>query len=220
MKLYWSPRSPFVRKVLIVLSEGGLSEKVERVQSVVALAAPPNLDVLKDNPLGKIPVLVTADGALFDSRVICEYLDTISGTGLFPTAIVPRMQALRWQSLADGMTDILLLWRYELNRAGGPWSEVCRGYETKIRATMARLEAEAQALAAAPFSIGHISIVCALGQLDFRWPGSGWNDAFPALSVVHAALSDRPSVKGNPVVDDLGASAGAQHPLQFLQEKP
>src|SRR3546814_15919853 len=88
MKLHWSPRSPFVRKVMITLHEAGLVERVELVRSVVAFAAAPNPEVLADNPLGKIPALILDDGtALFDSRVICEFLDGLHDRArLFPAA--------------------------------------------------------------------------------------------------------------------------------------
>lgn len=206
MKLHWSPRSPFVRKVMIVLDEAGLNDQVERVRSVVAMASPPNPDVLSDNPLAKIPTLLTEQGmALFDSRVICEYLDYQSHAGLFPDVMDVRIQQLCWQALADGLTDILLLWRNELHRDGGPWQVVCDGYETKVKATMAQLDQEAKALSATGFGIGHVALVCALGQLDFRWSGSGWEQRFPALFTVYQDLCQRPSVAAHPIVDDAPA---------------
>ena len=108
MKLHWSPRSPFVRKVNIVLAECGLTDAVERMRSVAVFAAPPNPDILRDNPLGKIPVLITDDGRkLFDSRVICEYLIGLAGRDdLLPTDPETRFRHLRWQALGDGLTDI------------------------------------------------------------------------------------------------------------------
>ena len=100
MKLHWSPRSPFVRKVMIVLAETGLTGRVETVRSAVAMAAEPNPAVLADNPLGKIPTLVLGDGtALFDSRLICEYLaEQAPSAGLVPeeppTAALPPLARL------------------------------------------------------------------------------------------------------------------------------
>ncbi|MFD1753135.1 glutathione S-transferase N-terminal domain-containing protein [Salipiger marinus] len=90
MTLHWSPRSPYVRKVMITLHETGLLPEVALQRSVVALHLPPNAAVLADNPLGKIPALVTGDGpALFDSRVICEYLDLRAKAGFFRRSL-PR----------------------------------------------------------------------------------------------------------------------------------
>ncbi|POF32177.1 glutathione S-transferase family protein [Roseibium marinum] len=209
MKLHWSPRSPFVRKVMIALHETGLLDEVECIRSVVAVHLPPNEQVMPDNPLGKIPVLVTDEGkSVFDSRVICEYLDMKSGTGLFPVDPVARLDQLRWQALADGLTDILLIWRTELSRESGPWQAVTEGWLIKARAAMARLEKEAPALEAADFGIGHIALICALGQLDFRWSDCRWRDHFPALSELEARMAKRPSVVATAVVDDQDSGAG------------
>lgn len=209
MKLHWSPRSPFVRKVMIVLRETGLLDQVERVRSVVAVHLPPNADVLADNPLGKIPTLVTEEGTvLFDSRVICEYLNTRGEGALLPPAGAARFDQLRWQALGDGLLDILLLWRTELSRPTGPWTAVTEGWEIKVRQTMASLETQADALASSAFGIGQISILCALGQLDFRWPDTDWRAACPRLAAVEAEWGKRPSVTATAVVDDAPDGAG------------
>ncbi|MDO9526427.1 MAG: glutathione S-transferase [Gemmobacter sp.] len=209
MKLHWSPRSPFVRKVMIVLHETGLLAQVDCVRSVVAVHLPPNAAVIADNPLGKIPTLVTEDGkAVFDSRVICEYLDLRAGSGLFPSDPAARLDQLCWQALADGVTHILLVWRTELSRETGPWPAVTKGWQAKLRAAMARLEDEAPALMTAPFGIGHVAVIAAIGQLDFRWPDCAWRDHFPKLAALAAQLSSRPSVEATAVQDDEGGSAG------------
>ncbi len=151
MKLHWSPRSPFVRKVNIVLAECGLVDQVERVRSIAAFAAPPNPEILKDNPLGKIPVLITEDGQkLFDSRVICEYLILRAGReDLLPADPDVRILHLRWQALADGLTDILLLWRTERGRGDHADPVILSAFETKTRAALALLDAESADLARA-----------------------------------------------------------------------
>lgn len=203
MKLHWSPRSPFVRKVMITLHECGQLENVDLVRSVVSLSAPPNSAVLIDNPLGKIPTLITDDGdALFDSRVICEYLDIKSGRNLFPAKQDERMKHLRWQALCDGLADILLLWRIELTRQSGPWDIVTDGWQTKVRASMAVLEGEVEAFNNSEFGIGHISLICALGQLEFRWSNCDWRKHFPKLSNLEADLAKRPSINATGVKDD------------------
>lgn len=208
MQLHWSPRSPFVRKVMIVLHETGLTEQVSLVRSVVGMPLPPNQAVMADNPLGKIPTLVTAEGqALFDSRVICEYLDTLSGTGLVPDETAARMQQLTWQALGDGLTDILLLWRTELTRDSGPWEAVTSGFLAKVRATMARLEHDVPALRATRFGVGHIAVICALGQMDFRWPDCAWRTHFPTLAAWEAEMAKRPSIAANAVVNDQEGGA-------------
>ncbi|WEX08718.1 glutathione S-transferase [Chelativorans sp. AA-79] len=209
MKLHWSPRSPFVRKVMIVLHETGLQNQVECVRSVVAFAGTPNEAVLADNPLGKIPTLVLDDGgALFDSRVICEYLDGLhDGPRLFPNAGPERFRQLRWMALADGLTDILLLWRTERTRPDSAWDVLLSAFERKTRACFERLEAEAGEITTAPFGIGHAAIICALGQMDFRFQGSRWESAFPRLAAWYAEATSRPSVAATAVVDDAPAGA-------------
>lgn len=210
MKLHWSDRSPFVRKVMITLHETGLLSHVELVRSIVAIHSPPNADVLADNPLGKIPVLIADSGKpLYDSRVICEYLAGVAATDLFPVEATSRMDHLCWQALGDGLTDILLLWRTELTRETGPWTALTDGWQTKVRAAMVQLERDARTLEEAAFGIGHISVICALGQLDFRWPDCAWRDHFPALAVLEATLAQRPSVKATAIAaGDVGAGAG------------
>lgn len=209
MKLHWSPRSPFVRKVMIVLREKGMLDEVECVRSVVAFAAMPNQDLLSDNPLNKIPTLVLDDGrSLFDSRVICEYLEaTGGGPRLLPEAGDARFAQLRWQALGDGLTDVLLLWRSELTRPNGISEILPKAFESKVRAAMARLNAEADQLDSAAFGLGHVAIICALGQLDFRYLENHWRQAFPDLAKWHAKVLARPSVNATVPEDDVSPGA-------------
>ena len=218
MKLHWSPRSPFVRKVMIVAIEKGLENRLERVRSAVMLAAPPNPDVLADNPLGKIPTLVPDDApALFDSRVICEYLDGIgAGPRLIPEAFDDRITCLRWQAFGDGLTDIFLLWRTEMARGEQRSEVISDSFDAKVHASLARLETEADALRDTAFGLGHVAIVCAIGQLDFRFPDSGWKAAHPRLSAWYAEMQERPSVAETAIADDGAAAMGdVAMPLRF-----
>ena len=114
MKLHWSPRSPFVRKVMIVAHERELIDRVDCVRTVAAMTTP-HAELMRDNPLSKIPTLVLDDGtALYDSPVICEYLDALDDKPqLFPLDRKPRMLALRRQALGDGFLDLLVLARNE-----------------------------------------------------------------------------------------------------------
>ena len=171
MQLLWSPRSPFVRKVMIVLHETGLLDRVETVRAVASMANV-NPDILRHNPLGKIPVLITPHhGAIYDSPVICEYLDGLhAGVPMFPAEGSARITALRRQALGDGLLDVLLQTRNEAGRPdGAPSPTSLAGFETKVAAALTALEAEAAALAGSAFDIGHIAIGCALGYLDFRF---------------------------------------------------
>lgn len=190
---------------MIVLHETGLLDRVTCARTVVAMAAEPNPDLLPDNPLGKIPTLVLDDGrTLFDSRVIAEYLDGLhDGPKLFPADGDARFKQLRWMSLADGLTDILLLWRNERFRpAGTHYPILLTAFETKTRASFAALEREAGDLAATPFGIGQIALVCALGQMDLRYGDSGWRRAHPRLARWYDAMCERPSVRVTEIKDD------------------
>lgn len=205
MKLHWSPRSPFVRKVMIVLNETGLVDRVECVRTVVAMAAPPNPALLPDNPIAKIPTLVLDDGrTVFDSRVISEYLDTLhEGPKLFPSEAGRRFKHLRWQAFADGLTDVLLLWRNERIRPEGTQHKVViEAFETKVRHAFAAFDREASDLAAEPFGIGHIALVCTLGQMDFRFGDSNWRGGNPRLGDWYDEIRERPSVHVTEVKDD------------------
>jgi glutathione S-transferase len=201
MRLHWSSRSPFVRKVMVAAHETGLAGRIERIPTLVAPTLR-NPEVLARNPLGKIPTLVLEDGsALFDSGVICEYLDGLhAGPPLFPPAGPARIAALRWQALGTGYCDMLLLWRAERAREA-PLATMLEGFALKHAAVLAALEAEAPALAAAPFGIGHIAIGCALSYLDFRYAETEWRAGHPALAAWHAAFRARPSVQATEHVD-------------------
>lgn len=221
MKLHWSPRSPFVRKVNIVLEECNLTQQVERIRSVAVFAAPPNPDILRDNPLGKIPVLMTDDGVkLFDSRVICEYLITLSRReDLLPQDLAARFKQLRWQALGDGLTDILLLWRTERGRGESADPIILAAFETKTRAALETLENESADLSRTTFGLGHIAVICALGQLDFRYADCGWRSALPGLAGWYGAISTRPSVAATAIVnDDTGPANPADKTIAFKYE--
>ncbi|WP_313369884.1 glutathione S-transferase family protein [Achromobacter animicus] len=195
MKLHWSPRSPFVRKVMIVLEEAGIADRVTLVRTPVAMDKP-NLDLVPDNPLIKLPTLVLEDGtALYDSRVICAYLDALTGAGLLPADPRARLLAERRQALGDGFLDALLLFRQERNKPAArqtpAWLDA---FALKTRAVLAALEAEAPALQASGFDLGLIAIGCALSYMDYRFPDIAWRDGHPALAAWHARFAARPSV--------------------------
>ena len=197
MKLYWSSRSPFVRKVMIAAHELGLAERIETIAVVVALAQP-NRDVMAVNPLNKIPTLVTDDGTtVFDSSAICEYLDALGGAPrLFPSAPAARWPALRWHALGNGLLDILILWRGEQLRPEAQRSPaVLEAFALKCDATLALLEREAAELARAPVAIGHIGIAAALGYLDFRFAARPWRPGHAALASWYDAFAQRPSMR-------------------------
>lgn len=194
---------------MIVLHETGQIDRVDCVRTIVGFLRPPQADILDDNPLGKIPALVLDDGrCIFDSRVICEYLDAAhSGERLLPAEGAARIAHLRWQAFGDGITDILLLLRIEYLREHAD-PGILLGFKSKLSASFKRLELEAKELASTAFGLGQISIVCAIGQLDFRYSQSNWRAAFPALADWHSACSERASVKATAPIDD--AAPGPQ----------
>ena len=164
----------------------------------------PHVELMRDNPLGKIPTLVLEDGTvIYDSPVICEYLDTLhDGPKLFP-AWPERLTALRRLALGDGMLDIALAWLGERFRPAEKQSAPHMAlWQGKLRACVAALEQEADALAASRFDIGHIAIGIALSYLDFRFGDLGWREGHPRLAAWHARFDARPSVVANPPVDD------------------
>jgi glutathione S-transferase len=202
MKLHWSPRSPFVRKVMIVAHERGLADRVTYVRTVAATSKP-HTELMKDNPLSKIPTLVLDDGTvLYDSPVISEYLDALDGTPkLFPKEPKARLEALRRQALGDGFLDLLVLLRDERMRAQPSEAHLTSAAVRKA-VIFNNLEADAPALASAPFGIGHIAIGCALSYLDFRYADEDWRKDHPRISSWHAAFAVRPSVRATEPVDD------------------
>src|ERR1700739_393041 len=202
MKLHWSPRSPFVRKVMIVAHERGLIDRLNCVRTVAAMTTP-HAELMRDNPLSKIPTLVLDDGAvLYDSRVICEYLDALDGTPkLFPLDVKARVTALRRQALGDGFLDLLVLNRNERGRAQPSKLHLASAAVRKA-AVLAQLEREAASLIVTPFSIGHIAIGCALSYLDFRYGDENWRKDHRHIADWHAAIAARPSVRATEPVDD------------------
>ena len=204
MKLHWSPRSPFVRKVLVFAHEVGLADRIEKVRTNVAMTDP-NRDLMRRNPLGKIPTLIADDGTvLFDSTVICEYFDSLHhGSKLFPQAPDKRWQALRWHALGDNMLDTLVLWRNERIRPQPQQSrEILAGFELKTRASLDLLDNEATVLGAASFGIGHVAVGVALGYIDFRFPELGWRSGRKRIAGWYESFERRPSMQKTVPVDE------------------
>jgi glutathione S-transferase len=203
MKLHWSSRSPFVRKVMVFAHEAGLADRIEFITTRVSMTQP-NTELLKVNPLGKIPTLITDEGkVLFDSSVICEYLDGLhKGKKLYPPSGDRRWEALRWHAMGDNMLDTLILWRNETLRPQAQQSpETIVGFLVKTRTSLDALEKEEPELAAAAFGIGHVAIGVALGYIDFRFPDLRWRDGHPKLTAWHEAFEKRPSMQKTVPVD-------------------
>lgn len=201
MTLHWSPKSPFVRKVMVVAYETGTEPFIDRVRSVAAMKVP-NLPLMQDNPLGKIPVLMLDDGSkLYDSRVICEYLDTLHGGPKLFAAGEARWDALRRQALGDGVLDFLLLWRHEREREADAVPELLSAFALKLDKSLALLEAEAVAYTPSNFDIGQAVLGCVLGYLDFRFADIDWRSRFPGLARFYEDFKARPSAQATEIVD-------------------
>jgi glutathione S-transferase len=204
MTLHWSPRSPYVRKVMIAIHEMGLQDQIRTVRTVTG-GTTPHLELMRINPLGKIPTLELPDGtALYDSPVIIEYLDTLhAGVKLFPTAWPERLTAIRRHALGQGILDTALLLLGEGFRPVERQSEPHKAlWRTKLPACIDALESEADALTESNFTIGHLAIGVALGYLNFRFADLQWQHGHPRLTAWHAKFDARPAVRANQPVDD------------------
>jgi len=201
MKLHWSPRSPFVRKVMVAAHETGLVDRLALVRTVVAMTAT-NRELLPDNPLSKLPTLVLDDGTpLYDSVVICEYFDTLhDGPKLFPSEAKAKWTALRRHALGDGLLELLILWRNEREREH-PAPAFLTSFREKFDAALDALENDAAGVAATPFGIGLVAIGCALSYSDFRFPDLDWRAGHPQIAAWHKTFSDRPSARATEAKD-------------------
>ncbi|MEH6775167.1 MAG: glutathione S-transferase [Cereibacter changlensis] len=195
MRLYYSPTSPYVRKVMVLLHETGMLDQVELI-SVGGTPVDTGTLPLALNPLGKIPALERADGpALYDSRVICRYLDSLAGNRLYPSG--NRLwDTLTLEATADGMLDAAVLMVYETRvrpeeKRFEPWVE---GQWGKIDRALDALESRWIAHLTGPLDLGQVAVACALDYLDFRHAGRAWRSARPDLAAWHARFADRPSM--------------------------
>lgn len=198
MKLYHSSSSPFVRKVMVCAHELSLASRIELIPSA---AHPVNRDagLVAANPLGKVPAFVTEDGTvLYDSRVICEYLDHLAGGALFPPAGTMRWRALRDQALGDGLLDAAVLARYEAAVRPEPyrWPAWTDGQLAKIESGLTVIEDDADRYGER-IDIGTITIGCALGYLDFRFAELGWRNVHPRTAAWFARFGERPSMQAS-----------------------
>lgn len=197
MQLIYAPTSPFSRKVRVLASETGLLPRLQLIETAV-LPVTLNERVNTLNPLGKIPVLMLDGGeVLYDSRVICEYLDDLHDRPkLFPVEPTRRWKTLRLAALADGVMEAAVITRYE--RAARPVERQCNdwidGQVGKVRRGLRAMNEDSEALRG-PLDIAQIGIACALGYLDFRFPELNWRNEFPALVTFQDALLQRESMK-------------------------
>ncbi len=197
MKLIGSTSSPYVRKVRIVMAEKKLDYEFV-VEDVWAADS----TIGQSNPLGKVPCLVMEGGeALFDSRVIVEYLDTLSPVGkLIPPLGRERAEVKTWEALADGVLDAAILARLENHWAGRAKAQRSDAWvDRQLSKVDGSVKAMSQGLGEKPFcagiylSLADIAVGCALGYLDFRFPEIEWRGDHPNLAKLHEKLMQRSS---------------------------
>ena len=197
MKLIGSSSSPYVRKVRIVMAEKKLDYDfvTEDVWSA-------DTTITQSNPLGKVPCLIMEAGeALFDSRVIVEYLDTLSPVGkLIPSTGRDRAEVKTWEALADGLMDAAILARLEAVWAGrnaaqrsSAWIARQMGKIDDVLTAMAKALGDKPYCSGIHLSLSDIAVGCALAYLDFRFPNVAWRDTHPVLARLQDKLAQRQS---------------------------
>jgi glutathione S-transferase len=196
MKIFHSPASPFVRKCMVVAHELGIADRIEKLPSA---AGPVKRDatILPKNPLGQVPTFLCDDGqVLYDSRVICEYLDATHSGALFPKSGTERWARLTELALADGMTAAALLARYETMLRPEPlrWNDWTEGQLAKVRTGLEWLETAAPSFGDR-VDIGTIAFGCALGYMDFRFPSVDWRGDAPNTAKWFGVFNQRASMQ-------------------------
>jgi glutathione S-transferase len=196
MKLIGALTSPYVRKVRVVMAE-------KKLDFQFAVEDPWNEDVVqKSNPLGKVPCLVMEGGeAVFDSRVIVEYLDALSPVGkLIPPPGRERIEVRTWEALADGTNDAAILARLEATWKGREEGQRSQAWiDRQMRAVNASLKAMSQGLgdkswcSGNHFTLADIAVGCSLGYLDHRFPQIDWRGPYPNLQKLYDKLAARQS---------------------------
>lgn len=197
MKLFGTHTSPYVRKVRVVLAEKKLEYKF-----VLEDVSAPDTKIQEVNPLGKVPCLAMEDGsALYDSRVIVEYLDTLTPVGkLIPPSGRERAEVKCWEALADGVMDAAVLVRLEQTKRPAE-QQSAQWIDHQLGKVQGGLEAMSKKLDGKPFcngnqySLADISVGTALGWLDFRFPKIEWRETYPNLAKLYEKLAERPSFK-------------------------
>jgi glutathione S-transferase len=196
MLLHWSPRSPFVHKVMVALEETGLCSRVELTRSVVPTEDPEHA-IYRVNPLGQIPTLVLDDGTvLYDSLVISFYLDQLSGAEiLLPRDPDKRIDTLRRHALGNGLIETMVAWvieRFTPSEKQVPARS--QRYALKLQKSLALFEADPDLRDPRRFDLGEIAIATALAYIEFRRLKPGWVNEYPKTAEWFAQASQRPSM--------------------------
>lgn len=202
MKLMHSSTSPFVRRVRAAAIELGLADRLELEPIQVAPGRRNEAYAEQVNPLRKIPALVLDDGetVLVDSTVICQYLDDLAGGGrLIPAAGADRWRVLTQQAIAQGMTEAIVLARYETGLRPQPlrWTEWITDQQDRFWSGLAWFERRSERAlppVASDIDVSQLALACCLGYVDLRFPDLEWSSRFPRAGAWYQAISRRPSL--------------------------
>ncbi|TDL91379.1 glutathione S-transferase [Meridianimarinicoccus aquatilis] len=196
MRLHYSETSPYVRKVRVLLAETDQTDDVTLVKAAGTPLDPSGMP-LAQNPLGKIPTLERDDGpALYDSRVICQYLAHRAGSTFYPEA--PRLwDVLTLEATADGILDaaIAMVYEHRLRPAELVSPDLVEGYWRKVSRAISALEDRWLGYLSGPLDMGHVAVGVALSYVDFRHTARDWRTNAPGLAAWHAAFDARPSMQ-------------------------
>lgn len=214
MRLFWSSRSPYARKVMIVAHEVGLAGQIELVRIRLPLADPA-AELLQLNPLGQLPTLALPDGrALYDSLVICEYLDQQgNGPRMLPLLPAERLDALHRHALGQGVIDLAI--RLLAERMRPPAQRLESETERRrvaLGRCLDRLEPLAAKLHRLTPDLGHVAIAASLSYLDFRLAELAWRQGRPQLGQWHDTFNQRPAMSATAFFDDLAAPTAGGKP--------
>lgn len=200
MILYWSARSPYVRKVMVCAHELGIHDRIKRVKRVASEDGSYS-EFAKINPVGQIPAMVLDDGTVIpNSTVICDYLATnFGGPALLPANGPGRLDVMRRYGFGEGVIDKAIRWVSENLRPKELKSEkVAKASRQSVEQTLDLLEGEAHRWPRERFDLGDIAICCALGYLDFRHSRLDWRSGHPKLADYYARHAARPSMAATP----------------------
>jgi len=195
LELYFSGASPFVRKVDVLLREAGLREQVTNIP-VHNTILEPNEDVARTNPVGKVPALVRDDGpALYDSRVICRFIDSMASRDFYPESRL--LEVLTLEATADGILEaaLFIVYEHRLRPETKHHTPILDGQWLKVTRSLDALENRWMSHLQGPLTMVQIAIGCALGYLDFRHGDRDWRNGRPQLDEWFKSFADRPSMQ-------------------------
>ncbi len=196
MKLYYSETSPFARKVRVLAHEIGIASQIE----IITINPWDTTSGLAQfNPLNQVPTLITDDNlALYDSTVICEYLDNLhNGEKRIPVDFNERLAMQKLQALANGMMNAAILQVMEVLRRPVElrWKDWIELHRTMRNNGLQELESTINQWSATPFNLGQITVACCLGYFDFRLAAEEWRTAYPQLANWYAEIAQRPAMQ-------------------------